>query len=218
MREHSHSMAAATSPEYILRRPHSTAILEPESKPATTKFAFSLLICRPEAGGRHHRWVLQLHNQSTGDCTLFHLQGLHPKQRLVIQQCRPHYRRLRIIKSIHLAEFHLLPSGFFNLACAIEEAVPIRCEAAEWNGQDYVLDVLEMLEEDWWIDVDDSEYLLVKKKVTTMYGPVDLVQRAVMLYPKWGEGKEASGDALQQTDFDMQSIRFNGRGRDAGYR
>ena len=86
---------------------------------------------------------------------------------------------------------------------AIEQQVPIRNDLPGWTCQDYVLEVLDMLEEEWWLDANNQEYLDVKKKLKAMKGPIELVQTAVLTYSKTttsfdgSEGDPGGGESTE---------------------
>jgi hypothetical protein len=51
-------------------------------------------------------------------------------------------------------------------------AVPIDNETVDWDCQDYVLEVLDHLEEELVIDGNDGEYIAAKEEAKSHYGPL----------------------------------------------
>ena len=56
-----------------------------------------------------------------------------------------------------------------ELKTHIEES-PVDNETAEWNCQDFVIEVLEKLEEECIVEDDDEDYVKGKKKMMKHYG------------------------------------------------
>lgn len=158
------------------RRPHSSTAFS--SGIESPKFDLNVLVCKPQFGKYHH-WAIQLHNLATDDGTIFEIHGAHPSYEFSTYQCRAKYYALRILKTLRLGQLTLSAPALESIAHAIENEVPIRNDQPDWTCQDYVLDVLEMLEEEWWLDVDDNDYMDVKEKLKGMRGPVEMVQKAV---------------------------------------
>lgn len=176
-----HSEEGVATPMRKFRRPHSTTA--PCACKEASKFNLNVVICKPHFG-EYHQWVLQLHNLATDDNTIFGIQGDYPSYRFRTYQYRRKYYELQILKSIRIGQFTLTSGAFDSIAHAIERQMQVRNDKVDWNSQDYVFEVLDMLEEEWWLDIGDKEYMDEKTKLKVMYGPINLVQRAVCAYPK----------------------------------
>lgn len=166
--------------QHKFRRPHVVPALTLVVHSA--HFNLNVLICKPEFGDYHH-WAVQLDNLSTGDGTIFEVQGAYPSLDFTTYQCRRFYYPLKIIQTIRIKDFPLSMPAFGAISQAIENQVPIQDRAVHWNCQDYVLDVLNMLEQEWWLEDDDPDYIQIRRKLKSMHGPMDLVKEAVTAYP-----------------------------------
>ena len=74
----------------------------------------------------------------------------------------------RFLESIHLGEFADRDLEEFKKAV---EATAVDNETVEWDCQDYVLEILEKLEEECVIDEDDKAYKKQKRKLESKRGP-----------------------------------------------
>lgn len=168
-----------SGPMRKFRRPHCSTVFSSDNE--SPRFELNVLVCTPQFGKYHH-WAIQLHNLATGDSTIFEIRGAQPSCESTTYQCRLKYYPLRILKIVRLGQLTLSSRSLESISHAIENEVQARNDQADWTCQDYVLDILEMLEEEWWLDVDDNEYMDVKEKLKGMQGPMELVQKAVSTY------------------------------------
>lgn len=173
------------------KRPHNSTVSSLHPGLGPSKFTLNVIICKPDFGNCHH-WAIQLHNQATDDATIFEVQGTHPFYEFTTYQCRPNYYMLTILTTIRVGQFVLSSSALESMAHAIEHQVEVRNDDAEWSCQDYVLEVLDMLEDEWWLDNDDQQYLEVRRKLRGMCGPIAHVQKAVVAYSKTSVPNEES--------------------------
>lgn len=189
------------------KRPHTGSAFSPGIE--SSKFDLNVLVCAPQFGKYHH-WAMQLYNRETDDGTIFEIQGAHPSYEFTTYQCRPRYYPLRVLKTLRLGQLILSSSGLESIEHAIEKQVLVRNDYADWTCQDYILDVLEMLEEEWWLDTDDNEYMDVKEKLRGMRGEIKYVQEAVAAYSKASmSSKESSGGADPKKNLEPRSARVS---------
>lgn len=195
----------ADVPMRKFKRPHSTTVSSLCT--GSSKFHLNVLVCMPQFG-KHHHWAVQFHNLATDDGTIFEVQGAHSSYEFSTYQCRPKYYVLRVLQSIRVGQFTLSTSALESIAHAIEHQVQVRNDTVEWNCQDYVIEILDMLEEEWWLDVDDKEYMDAKRQLKRMYGPIELVQKAVLTYPKTTTSDEESdGGCEQEANVEPKKVR-----------
>jgi len=145
-------------------------------------FDLNVVICEPQFGNHHH-WALQLHNVATNDVTVFELRGQYPDLEYATYQCWPTFYELKILKKIRVYRFIFTANGLDDMAQAIGCAADIENHTEDWTSQDFVIDALDVLEEEWWLDGNDDECAELRRKLKDLSGPIDEVHNAVLAYP-----------------------------------
>lgn len=51
-------------------------------------------------------------------------------------------------------------------------SIPVDNETSEWDCQDYVLEILDRLQEDYVLDEDDEDYQEARKELWSKRGPI----------------------------------------------
>lgn len=117
--------------------------------------------------GNHLHWALYLEDGSKR--SIYEVLGEHPhfKANLITGKTPDH--TVRHQRSIFVYEINSpdLPE-FEKAICSVEPQNDI----ALWNCQDYVIEILERLEEECIIDGEDKMYIKAKKEVKKYFGPL----------------------------------------------
>ena len=195
------------------KRPHSA----PTLSLGVPRFNLNVLICEPEFG-QHHHWALQLENLSTGDDTIFEVQGADPSAEIITYQCRPQYYALKIIKSVHIKDFQLSPASYGALTHAMEHGIQCKSDKPPWKSKGFVTDVLDMLEEEWWIDADDDDYVRARRHLKALEGPISSIHPSLLARSKPTDPSEGSSGSGQQVNAEPKKFQFIGVCRIIGCR
>ncbi|KAI9855633.1 MAG: hypothetical protein M1813_009679 [Trichoglossum hirsutum] len=118
----------------------------------------------PEEGNYEH-WGLHLENGSEN--TIYEITGDSPSFVTNVVQSHPSATN-RHKRSIFVAMIDATDMPTFKDAVS---TVKPNNEVSLWNCQDYVLELLEKLEEECVIDGEDSQYVNNKEKVKSYFGP-----------------------------------------------
>jgi hypothetical protein len=100
--------------------------------------------------------------------TIYEVTGETPSFKANVVQSRPE-STTRHKRNIFIVEIAPTDLNSFREAVA---AVPIDNETVDWDCQDYVLEVLDHLEEELVIDGNDGEYIAAKEEGKSHYGPL----------------------------------------------
>lgn len=117
----------------------------------------------PEEGNYEH-WALYLKNGS--EHIIYEVIGESPSFEPHVFPARPESTK-RHKRSIFIAEIRAQDLPDFRQAVA---AVKTTSQPYHWNCQDYVLEVLEQLEEDCVVNNEDVEYQEAKEEVKSHFG------------------------------------------------
>ncbi|KAL8838834.1 MAG: hypothetical protein Q9170_001989 [Blastenia crenularia] len=120
---------------------------------------------RPVTGNYEH-WALYLENESQH--TIYEVAGEYPNFKPNVISAKPtstsRHKRSILVYDISAVDI----STFEEVVAAM---VP-QNDIVEWNCQDYVIEVLEKLEEECVVDLDDKAYSSAKKQVKKHFGPL----------------------------------------------
>src|SRR5438876_9890747 len=119
---------------------------------------------RPVEGNYEH-WALHLENGSEN--TIYEVTGESPSFVTSVIQSKPSATN-RHKRSIFLSNINATDMPTFKDAIS---TIQPNNGVSLWNCQDYVLELLEKLEEECIIDGDDDQYVENKKKVKSYFGP-----------------------------------------------
>lgn len=118
---------------------------------------------QPEEGNCEH-WNLYLEAEEK----LYEVTGEHPDFTLSVTTgnpgLNPQHRRSIFVWDINEDD---LP-GFMEAVVTIKP----NNEVAYWNCQDYVIEILEKLEEECIVDGDDEAYVAAIKRIKRHFGPM----------------------------------------------
>lgn len=110
-----------------------------------------VVLYRPRYGNYQH-WGLYLEDER--EPLIFEVTGEHPKFERNIVKARPENSR-SFLQKVYIGVIR--KADVKNVKQAAE-TVPVDNETVEWDCQDYVLDVLDNLEEEFILDCDDEDY------------------------------------------------------------
>ncbi|MCJ1230280.1 hypothetical protein MMC12_006952 [Toensbergia leucococca] len=120
---------------------------------------------RPAVGNYEH-WALYFENRS--EHKIYEVTGEHPHFKPNVIPGKPtstnRHRRTIFVSDINETD---IPE--FEKAIS---AVKPQNSISHWNCQDYVIEVLEKLEEECVVDEDNKAYISAKKQVKKHYGPL----------------------------------------------
>lgn len=118
--------------------------------------------------GNHFHWALYLEDGS--ERTIYEVIGESPlfKPNLITGKRPDHTFRHR--RTIFVYEINASDLAEFKEAVS---SVKIQNDVSHWNCQDYVIEILDKLEEECIIEEDDKKYIKAKKEVKKHFGPSD---------------------------------------------
>lgn len=127
-----------------------------------------VVIYKPIYGGNYQHWALYIDHE------------LNP---LVIEVIGEHPNFEPLISSVRAEEFpgrSFLSRHFLGVVCQddipgiieVVKGVPLDNETVQWDCQDYVLEILDALEEAFYLSGDDEEYSEARVLLGEMRGPV----------------------------------------------
>lgn len=120
---------------------------------------------RPRYGNYQH-WALQL--ESDKDSIIFEVVGQHPKFERNVLEVKPE-RSGSFIRKLYVGA--LSDSDIERVKSAARQ-VPVDNETSEWDCQDYVLEILDRLQDDYVLDEDDEDYREARKELRTKRGAI----------------------------------------------
>ena len=126
----------------------------------------SVAMYRPGEGNLLH-WALYLEDGTRH--SIYEVLGEHPHFELNVIKGKKPDHTVRHRRSIFVYEINSndLPGFEKAIAC-----VKPQNDVVHWNCQDYVIEVLEHLEEEFVIDGEDKLYVKAKKEVKRYFGPL----------------------------------------------
>jgi len=114
--------------------------------------------------GNYEHWVLYLENGA--EHTIYEVTGEHPSFSKNVTSGRPtstnRHKRSIFVATVNSSDLPVLRE-------VISGMQPDN-STVHWNCQDYVLEILEKLEEECVIDEEDDEYVTAKRNVKRHYG------------------------------------------------
>lgn len=115
----------------------------------------------------HLHWALYLDNG--WEHSIYEVIGIHPhfKANLIAGKKPDH--SIRHQKSVFVYEINEPDLPEFEKAIIL---VQPQNDVVHWNCQDYVMDVLNYLEEECVIDGEDQSYIEAKEEVKEHFGPL----------------------------------------------
>ncbi|KAE8386928.1 hypothetical protein BDV23DRAFT_175057 [Aspergillus alliaceus] len=120
---------------------------------------------RPRYGNYQH-WALYIDEESDG--TIFEVTGQHPNFQRNVVHARPDSSKSYLDK---LYVGMLRPDDLKHVAKAAEET-DVDNETLEWDCQDYVLEVLDKLEEEFILESDDEDYQAAREELKGRRGAI----------------------------------------------
>ena len=120
---------------------------------------------RPRYGNYQH-WALYL--QTDTDNLIFEVTGSHPNFKRNVVKADPRNSQ-SLVRMIFL---DTVSSGDIATVQNMATTTKIDNETVEWDCQEYVLDMLETLEEECVVDDDDETYKDAKKELKEKRGAI----------------------------------------------
>ena len=99
---------------------------------------------------------------------IFEVVGSHPNFQRNVVKANPRNSR-SLVEMIFLDTIN---AGDIAIVKEAARSIPVDNETVEWDCQDYVLEILDKLEEEAVLDEDDEQYSEAKEEVTERRGPV----------------------------------------------
>ncbi|KAJ9244375.1 hypothetical protein DTO169E5_1980 [Paecilomyces variotii] len=121
---------------------------------------------RPHYGNYQH-WALTIEQESS-KCIIIEVVGQHPMFTRNIIEKRPEDSR-RFIGKIYLG---VISKRDIESIKKLAMSQPVENEIVEWDCQDYVLELLDKLEEEFILDADDEEYNEARKELQKRRGGI----------------------------------------------
>ncbi|MCJ1339755.1 hypothetical protein MMC09_005046 [Bachmanniomyces sp. S44760] len=118
---------------------------------------------RPVTGNFEH-WALYLDEEHM----IYEVTGETPDFKRNIVSGSPISDSLHA-RSIYVYDINTIDLPTFRSSVTVVE---LDNSVAHWNCQDYVMEILEKLEEECVIDGEDSAYMVVKEKIKSLFGPL----------------------------------------------
>lgn len=119
---------------------------------------------RPRYGNYQH-WGLYL--ESDPEHLVFEVTGEHPSFKRHIETRRPE----RMEGFFHLLYVAALGKNDVDIVKRVAAMVTVDNETVEWDCQEYVLDMLDTLEEEFVLDRDDEDYQRAREFLRERRGP-----------------------------------------------
>lgn len=115
--------------------------------------------------GNHEHWALYLEAEQK----IYEVTGQYPNFELNVLTGKKPESTDRHSRSIFVWDVTDI-SGFKKAVASVEPDN----EVVHWNCQDYVIEVLEKLEEECIVDDDDEDYITAKRRIKRHFGPKNL--------------------------------------------
>ncbi|KAE8353428.1 hypothetical protein BDV28DRAFT_148086 [Aspergillus coremiiformis] len=120
---------------------------------------------RPRYGNYEH-WALQL--KSDGLSIIFEVIGQHPQFERDILYVKPESSKSFAGKTY----VGTISDSDIQMVKEAAESVAVDNETVEWDCQDYVLELLEQLQEDHVLEEDDEDYQEAMKELKSRRGAI----------------------------------------------
>ncbi|KAL4860536.1 hypothetical protein BDV12DRAFT_204937 [Aspergillus spectabilis] len=120
---------------------------------------------RPRYGNYQH-WALQL--ESDKSSLIFEVVGQHPNFERNVLYVEPE-RSGSFIRKLYVG---VLSDSDIQRVKDAAKSVPVDNETSEWDCQDYVLEILDRLEEDYVLEEDDEDYQAARKELKSKRGAI----------------------------------------------
>lgn len=119
------------------------------------------------ADGNHLHWALHLEDGL--EHNIYEVLGEFPDFKPNVITGKKPDHTIRHQRSLFVYEINTpdLP-GFREAVASVEPEKSV----AHWNCQDYVIEILDLLEEECIIDGEDEAYIKAKKEVKKYFGPL----------------------------------------------
>ena len=117
--------------------------------------------------GNHLHWALYLEDGSRR--SIYEVLGEHPHFKANIITGKTPEHSVRHQRSIFVYEINSPDLPAFEESVS---SVKQQNDVVHWNCQDYVMEVLEHLEEECIIDGEDKVYIKAKEEVKRYFGPL----------------------------------------------
>lgn len=150
-----------------------TTMLSSKSSPVVD---LHVVIYRPREGNYFH-WAFHTYNTKSDEHQVFQVEGLENELERTVLTFNPE-SFMRVVRQILVG--HMREIDLKQAAQAIEE-VEIQNEVATWDCQDYVIDIMDALD-DIGLLGSFRKYEAVKKAVKKMRGDTDSTSKMVANY------------------------------------
>lgn len=102
--------------------------------------------------GNYQHWALYLDNEE--EQLIFEVTGEHPDFERNVQKSPPDL----LDGFLHTLYVGVIDRNDIHAVTQVAETVFVDNETFEWDCQEYVLDILDRLEEEYVLDCDDEDY------------------------------------------------------------
>ncbi|KAL4778235.1 hypothetical protein BJX76DRAFT_352770 [Aspergillus varians] len=116
--------------------------------------------------GNYQHWALQL--ESNKDGIIFKVVGQHPKFERNILEVRPE-RSGSFVRKLYVS---MLSNSNIKRVKSAARQVPVDNETSKWDCQDYVLEILDRLQDDYILDENNKDYQEARKELRTKRGAI----------------------------------------------
>lgn len=113
-----------------------------------------VVFCQPHYGNYQH-WALQL--KSHGESVVFQVVGQHPE---------------RVDGFIRKLYVGVLGDDDTQMVKEAAASIPVDNETIEWDCQDYVLEILDRLEEEYVLEKEDEDYQEAREELKNKRGGI----------------------------------------------
>lgn len=122
---------------------------------------------RPRYGNFQH-WALYVESEKEKENLIFEVTGQHPNFRRNVVNARPDRSRSYIGKTF----VAVLGEDSVQDVQSAAKSVVVDNETVEWDCQDYVLEVLDKLEDEFVLDGDDEDYREAREDLKKKRGAI----------------------------------------------
>lgn len=112
--------------------------------------------------------VCCLYLEDKNEPLIFEVTGEHPKFERNVVKARPENSR-SFLQKIYIG---LIRNADVEIVKQTAETVPMDNETVEWDCQDYVLEILDNLEDEFILDHDDEDYCDVREILKEKRGAI----------------------------------------------
>jgi hypothetical protein len=131
------------------------------------KLTLAVVIYQPREGNFMH-WAFHVYDVKTEIYRLYEVVGDSGEFEARTVDVEPSLST-RFRKSIDLGTVNQTEFGQLE---SIIGSVPVDNETTEWNCQDYVIEIMDKLELEYFLDVEDEDYREAKAEVKEKFGPM----------------------------------------------